>query len=124
MKYFQEVTDWGDNIPNHIYYMKDDKSRTVGYIRAGTKKLFKFKNPIAIDVRGRKFVELKNLKSESDSVYFGKAVEEKSVGAIEVKGSNGKVYLLTKGINGKYNCTCPGFSFRHKCKHSDEMNNK
>ena len=44
MKYFQEVTEWADNIPNHIYYLKDDKSFLVGYIQAGTKKLFKFSN--------------------------------------------------------------------------------
>ena len=123
MKYFQEVTVWNDsNIPNHIYYLKDDKSRMVGYIRAGTKKLFKFKNPIAIDIRGRKFVELKDRKGESDTVYFAKVVEEKPVNAIEVKGSNGKVYNLVKQPNGKYSCSCPGYMFRHKCKHADELN--
>ena len=123
MKYFQEVTDWGDNIPNHIYYMKDDKSSTVGYIKHGTKKLFKFKSPIAIDVRGRKFVELKDKKGEPDSVYFVKKEEVKSTDVITVEGSNGKKYTLEK-VAGKYVCSCPGFTFRQKCKHSDELNNK
>ena len=56
MKYFQEVTVWADsaNAVNHTYYMKDDKSFMVGYIKAGTKSLFKFKKPIQIDTRGRK----------------------------------------------------------------------
>lgn len=123
MKYFQEVTDWGDNIPNHIYYMKDDKSFTVGYIKAGTKALFKFSKPIAIETRGRKFVELKNKKGEPDEKYFVKTEETVAKDAIIVKGSNGKEYHITK--TGKtYSCTCPGFMFRHKCKHVEEMNKK
>jgi len=120
MKYLQEVTDWGDhNVPNHIYYLNDDKTRMVGYIKAGTKALFKFKKPISIDLRGRKFVELKDRKVERDEVYFGKKEPDvKPSNAIEVQGSNGKVYLLTKNASGKYSCTCPGFTFRHTCKHS------
>ena len=119
MKYLQETTDWGSHsTPNHIYYVNDSKTKMVGYIQAGTKALFKFSKPMTIDVRGRKFVELKNKKAESDEVYFGKPVAEtKPSDAIEIQGSNGKVYLLTKGIGGKYNCTCPGFTFRHTCKH-------
>ena len=119
MKYYQEVTDWGDhNIANHIYYLNDSKTKMVGYIKAGTKALFKFSKPMSIDMRGRKFVELKDRKAERDEVYFGKPVAEtKPKDAIEVQGSNGKVYLLTKNANGKYNCTCPGFTFRHTCKH-------
>lgn len=120
MKYLQEVTDWGDhNVPNHIYYLNDEKTRMVGYIKAGTKALFKFKKPISIDLRGRKFVELKDRKVERDEVYFGKKEPDvKPSNAIEVQGSNGKVYLLTKNASGKYSCTCPGFTFRHTCKHS------
>ena len=91
MKYFQEVTDWGDNnVPNHIYYLKDDKSSMVGYIKVGTKKLHKFVAPISIDVRGRKFVEVKDKKGEPDTVYFAKKAEVKPVDVITVEGSNGK----------------------------------
>lgn len=119
MKFLQEVTDWGShNVVNHIYYLNDSKTKMVGYIKAGTKALFKFTKPMSIDVRGRKFVEIKNRKTESDEVYFGKVrVETKPKDAIEVQGSNGKVYLLTKNSNGKYTCTCPGYTFRHTCKH-------
>lgn len=121
MKYYQEVTDWGDSkAVNHIYYLNDDKSRMVGYIKHGTKELFKFKSPIAIDVRGRKFVELKDKKGEPDSVYFGKKEEPKK-DIITVQGSNGKEYYIEK-VGSKYTCTCPGFVFRHKCKHVEEMN--
>lgn len=119
MKYFQEVTDWGDaKALNHIYYLKDDKSFMVGYIKAGTKSLFKFKKPIQIDTRGRKFVELKDKKTERDEIYFGKKEEPKNV--IKVQGSGGKEYFLEK-VGDKYTCTCPGFTFRHTCKHVTAM---
>ena len=121
MKYYQEVTDWGTaNAQNHIYYLNDERSFMVGYIKQGTKDLFKFKQPIRIDVRGRKFVEVKAKKGEPDSVYFGKK-EEPAKEAIEVEGSNGKKYYLTK-VGNKYSCTCPGFMFRHTCKHVQGVN--
>lgn len=122
MKWYQEVTEWdaGYHVPNHVYYMKDDKSKAVGYIPAGTNKYVKFKTVLTINTKGRKFVPLSR-KSESDDVYFPKksdAVPTQS--AIEVEGSGGKKYYLTK--NGiKWTCTCPGFTFRHTCKHSVSM---
>ena len=119
MKFYQEVTDWGSaTAQNHIYYLNDERSFMVGYIKQGTKELYKFKKPIRIDVRGRKFTLLKT-NGEPDSVYFGPK-EEPAKEAIEVAGSNGKKYYLTK-VGNKYSCTCPGFMFRHKCKHVDEI---
>lgn len=119
MKFYQEITDWCNHqVANHIYYVNDSKTRMVGYIKAGTKDLFKFSKPMSIDMRGRKFIELKDRRAESDEIYFGKKQPEvRPSNAIEVQGSNGKVYLLTKNASGKYSCTCPGFSFRHTCKH-------
>jgi len=122
MKFFKEVTEWTDsNGANHTYYMKDDKSAMVGYIKVGTSDLFKFKNPIKIDTRGRKFEVLK-MKDEPDEVYFGKKEEPKK-NIITVKGSNGKEYHLEK-VGNKYTCTCPGFTFRNNCKHATELNNE
>ena len=122
MKYYQEVTEWSDaNATNHIYYLNEDKTSMVGYIRAGTKALFKFKNPIRIDTRGRKFKVL-DMKGEPDSVYFGKKEEPKK-DIITVQGSNGKEYYIEK-VGSKYTCTCPGFTFRHTCKHVTEYNKK
>ena len=118
MKYFQETTEWLDNpkAVNHIYYMNDEKTACVGYIKAGTKSLIRFKTPIRLDLRGRKFVVSKN--GEPDEVYFPKVQVPKD--RIKVAGSNGKEYFLEK-VNGKYTCTCPGFTFRNKCKHTDQM---
>lgn len=120
MKYFKEVTDWGSaTAQNHIYYLNDERSFMVGYIKKGATELFKFKKPIRIDVRGRKF-ELLKTKGEPDSVYFGVKETEAPKQAIEVEGSNGKKYYVTK-IGTKYACTCPGFTFRHTCKHVKDI---
>lgn len=120
MKYLQEVTEWeSKDSPNHIYYVCDDKTKMVGYIKQGTTDLFKFKRPIAIYTKGRKFVELKK-KGEPDSIYFTKSDTFTPKAAIVVQGSNGKEYHITK-IGSKYSCTCPGFQFRHTCKHVTEL---
>lgn len=59
MRVLQETTVWKDPIPNHIYYVTDDKSKMVAYLNVVTNKVFKFKKPIRFDTRYRKFKELK-----------------------------------------------------------------
>lgn len=122
MQYLQEVTEWdvGYSLPNHIYYLSDDKRKAVGYIKAGTKKLVKFSKPLSFDTKGRKFIKVER-KAEPDAVYFPKAVEEKPIGHVkQVEGSGGKIYFISK-IGTRYSCSCPGFQFRHKCRHVEEM---
>jgi uncharacterized Zn finger protein len=118
MKYFLETTVWSNSTaPNHVYYLSDSKTHMVGYIKAGDTELFKFKNPIRIDTRGRKFKQL-DIVAESDSVYFKVDTPESSV--IMVEGSNGKQYQVAKK-GARYTCSCPGFGFRQKCKHVDAI---
>jgi hypothetical protein len=122
MKYFQEVTKWPDSGDiNHIYYLSDDKSQMVGYIKSGTVELYKFKNPIRISTSGRKFTVVKN--GEPDSVYFGKEEAKPEVTNKEgtpVTGSDGTVYWVTKRGN-TLSCTCKGFMFRRKCRHTEQI---
>jgi hypothetical protein len=61
---YQETTKWDeDSTPNHVYvFLEVPKNRTakaMGYIRAGTKDLFRFKTPYTIDLRGRTFEAVK-----------------------------------------------------------------
>jgi hypothetical protein len=37
-----------------------------------------------------------------------------------IKGSKGNIYIVTRNSN-KWDCTCPGFSFRKTCKHVSEL---
>jgi hypothetical protein len=61
MRVFQETTnDWVGNVSNHIYYLTDDKSKMVAFYNVDTKQIKKFINPIRIDLRYRKFKELKH----------------------------------------------------------------
>jgi hypothetical protein len=57
---YQETTEWNDsNGANHIYVFSDKPSgRTataIGYIPTGTTKVFKFRTPLKLDLKGRTF---------------------------------------------------------------------
>ena len=114
MKFYQETTDWRDNISNGVYLLNDSKTKMFAYVKPGAKSAFKFKNPISIDTRGRKFQLVPNT--------FGYQIE-KEVSANPqwtVTGSKGDQYIVEKTENG-LTCTCSGFKFRAKCKHIDSV---
>jgi|TARA_R110002110_G_C13317902_1_gene705835 hypothetical protein len=48
----------------------------------------------------------------------GEAIEVKDRWIVE--GSKGNRYTVTK-IGDAFKCSCPGFSFRRKCKHSEKI---
>ncbi len=118
MKYFQEVTQWSGSVQNHVYYLTDDKRKMIGYIKHGTSELFKFSKPMNFDTKGCKFVVL-STRGDSVEVYFPKTVDKPIGQVTEVAGSNGKTYFVSK-FGNKITCTCPGFMFRHNCRHTKE----
>ena len=110
MKWFAETTDYKDSVPNGIYLLDDSKSKMYAFKAKGTEAIKVFKNPIRIDVRGRKFAV--------NSVQFKTQLkEEEPEGKVyKVKGSKGDIYQVTE-LNGNLSCTCSGFKFRGDCKH-------
>lgn len=51
--------------------------------------------------------------------YVSKPVRKAIVTTKEVVSSNGKdIYIVTYRDGAPSNCTCPGYGFRGKCKHS------
>lgn len=108
MKFYAETTDYKDDIKNGTYLLSDDKSRMYAYIKPGSNSVFKFKNPIRIDTRGRQFKAVPNT--------FGYQIEENTNPKWTVTGSKGDVYTVEQTENG-LTCSCSGFRFRGNCKH-------
>jgi hypothetical protein len=94
----------GGLFPAHTYLL--DGTTLVAYIKVGDTKPFYFKNGIkGFDKRGRKFEELKKNPFKVDVTISS---------VTKVQGSKGNVYEVDKEAG---TCTCPGFTFRGKCKH-------
>jgi hypothetical protein len=111
MKWFLETTVFtGASAPNHVYLLNDSKSKMYAYRPFGTGAVQTFKQPISIDLRGRKFVV-------NPEQYATKIKEEKPAGRTwTVKGSKGDEYRVTEH-SGNLSCNCTGFRFRGDCKH-------
>jgi hypothetical protein len=114
MKWFAETTDYKDKVPNGIYLLDDSKAKMYAFRPRGTGDIKVFRNPIRIDVRGRKFVV--------NPVQFATGVKEPEPEGRTwtVKGSKGDVYKVTDA-NGLLSCTCSGFKFRGDCKHAKSI---
>ena len=110
MKWFAETTEWRDHTPNGVYLLNDDKSKMYAYRSPLNKDIKVFRNPIKIDLRGRKFVV--------SPVQFKTELQEEEPEGRSwiVKGSKGDEYQITEH-NGNLSCTCAGFRFRSDCKH-------
>jgi hypothetical protein len=109
MKWYSETTAYTDSMPNGTYLLNDSKTKLYAYVRPGSGTPKQFKNPIKIDIRGRKFVE--------SSTQYKIVTQEEPEGRVwEVAGSKGDVYKVTEA-NGYLSCTCSGFRFRGDCKH-------
>ena len=116
MKVFEEITKWHEATPNHTYFMDDSKSKAYAYIPVGGTELFEFKIPLKLDTRGRKFREVPN------TMGFFPRDDLKAVSKCwQVKGSKGDEYTITEE-HGVLSCSCSGFKFRAKCKHTEQSN--
>ena len=113
MKVLQEITVWRtSNQPNHIYFMNDSRSKAYAYLQKGTDKVFKFKNPLGMDLRGRRFKEVPN--------QWNFSVDDQPVGRTwRITGSKGDQYTVVEDA-GRWSCTCSGFQFRGKCRHLEQ----
>lgn len=98
----QEITEWDSPIHNGIYHV-NGAGQLVAY-QSGKGILTTFKKPMKLFSKSRrKFKKL------------GELPEALAADAVKVQGSNGKEYIIQGG-----KCSCPGFVFRGKCKHTAE----
>jgi len=84
----QEQTQWRESVANNLYLITDSWDHVIAYVPQGEIKATRFKQPMRWDHRGRQFKVLKN----------------------------GQIYRLTQ-YEGKWQCSCPGFQYRGKCRH-------
>ena len=113
MKAYLEITEWDSEfaVPNHVYFLNDGRDKMYGYVRASDGVVQTMRTPYRFHVRGRKFREVKNVWN------FG--VEEVSEGFVKIViGSKGERYTITE-VNNVRQCSCPGFKFRGKCRHTE-----
>lgn len=116
LKIYQEVTEWKGiryRQPNHVYLMDGD--RTYAYSRWGETAPEYFKNPIRLDRRGRKFIEVKK-NTWGFNVAIHVQQEPPQGETWTVTGSRGDSYTVSL-LDGHWSCTCPGATFRGSCKH-------
>jgi len=98
----QEITEWDTPIHNGIYHI-NGAGHCVAYENSAGLKTFK--SPMkGFSKSKRKFKKI------------GERPEALAADAITVQGSNGKVYIVQGG-----KCSCPGYTFRGKCKHTEAV---
>jgi len=118
MLVLKEITEWNSEtkVPNHIYFVSDNKEKLFAYVKESGGEVFQFRAPYKFNTRYRKFKEIPNTFNysveESTPEFAGKI--------IKVAGSKGNEYTIT--VNGKdVQCNCSGFKFRGKCKHAENV---
>lgn len=119
MNFFQETTEWATSTPNHIYLLNDSKDKMYAYVVQGTDTVREFKSPIRFDARRRRFVAVKNQWNYTIPADKPK----KSALVWTVAGSKGNSYTVEM-VNNQLMCSCPGFKYRSKCRHTDEIAEK
>ena len=115
MKWFAETTEYADaKSANGVYLLDDSKTKMYAFrAHGGRGHTQVFRNPIRIDLRGRKFII-------SPLQWPTTAAEPQPTGrSWQVKGSTG-TYTVTED-RGEWNCTCSGWKFLGQCRHVAEL---
>ncbi len=118
---YLETTVWEDGTSNinHTYYLEGDKM--LAYIRYGTTEPFWFRAPITISRSRRKFkrVDAKPFENSLSILFSALDAPVADPDVVEVAGSKpGSVYYVNKKEG---TCTCPGYTYRGKCKHVEAV---
>ena len=131
MEILKEVTQWDVDYkqPNHTYLV-NKKGQIIAYAKWHSNDIMIFKSRSRLDKRYRKF-EKSNHKLLSQLIPQFKSEDKpekeevikptKTVRIFKVK-SNEKEYTVSfNTISKSIMCSCTGFGFRRKCKHSDAV---
>ncbi len=123
---YREITDWSDteyHVPNHTYLF-DGKSNILAYAKASNGELVILHKPLPLDTRRRKFIKVKHKAlDEYGATVVLDVPNLENTPHWSVKSDSGKTYTVTLE-SGKYQCNCVGYSYRGKCKHSEQIKNE
>ena len=123
MEILKEITDWDVEFkqPNHTYLL-NDKGYIIAYAKwHGDEVVVSPSGKIPLNKSRRKFVTSKHigLTKVMNSISKPASVNPQWT----INSDSGKTYTVEL-TNGKYTCTCTGFTYRGKCKHSDHVAKK
>lgn len=135
MEIIREITQWQVDFrqPNHTYLI-NAKNQIVAYAKWHSKTDIQvFKSRHVLDKRYRKFEVVKHAALSKIAKQF--ASEDIKKKAESVKPSenirvfnvktNDKVYAVTfNKISKSVSCSCIGYGYRRKCRHSQAVSNK
>ena len=123
---YREITDWSDteyHVPNHTYLF-DGKSNILAYAKASNGELVILHKPLPLDTRRRKFIKVKHKALDAYGATVVIDVPNlENTPHWSVKSDSGKTYTVILE-SGKYQCNCVGYSYRGKCKHSEQIKNE
>jgi len=116
----RETSTWNSDFqsPNHTYLLSDS-GKIIAYAPWHGDEVVVLKSQMRIDKRYRTF-------AKTDHAGLAKLMtnqkQDSNVRRFNVK-SKDKEYIVTLKEN-RYSCTCVGFTYRGKCKHSDAVAKK
>jgi hypothetical protein len=123
---YKEITEWDNSefvVPNHTYLF-DGKSNILAYAKASNGELVILHKPLPVDTRRRKFIKVKHKAlDEYGATVVIDVPNLENTPHWSVKSDSGKTYTVTLE-SGKYQCNCVGYSYRGKCKHSEQVKNE
>lgn len=131
MEILKEVTQWDVDLkqPNHTYLL-NNKGQIVAYSKFHTEEIFVLNSRISLVKKYRKFIKTdhselsKLIPKYIDDDKKQKQTKNKDSRYFKVK-SKEKEYIVEYNQKSKrLICSCVGFSYRGKCKHSESVAKK
>ena len=122
VKIMREITQWRVPYrqPNHVYLMSGD--RVLAMSRWGEQPPEYLPSQNRINLRGRKFLEIKHNQwgFDLDITVAEEPGQHPKGQTWPVTGSKGDTYLVSLERD-RWSCTCPGHGFRGRCRHVDAL---
>lgn len=111
---------------NHYYYTYKEQPFVDNVYEGTVLPPEKWHKPGTFHMTGEGFVKTRNIAMHNVvRMEYVKGQSVKSnVRAFRVKSTNKQSEYLVTVVGKKVECNCPGYTYRHKCKHADAVRKK